>query len=82
MVHLLDTQGSFLSLILKAEKAQRRALIDTLSHDQLDFLGEILLKIKKIMRFTTFLEKGMAKNTPYFPRLNFLFRYLKAYYSP
>ena len=41
MVQLLDTQGDFLSLILKAEKPQRRAILDTLSHDQLDFLGEI-----------------------------------------
>ena len=45
MGQLLESQNDFLSLILKTGKQQRKALLDTLTHEQIDLLGEIFFNL-------------------------------------
>ena len=42
MSQRLKENGSFLNLLLKSSKQQKRALLDTVSPEQADFVGELL----------------------------------------
>ena len=45
MVNLLDDHSDFLSLLLKTEKNQRKALLSTLSQPQVDLLSEVFYNL-------------------------------------
>ena len=61
MTQSLDTHAHFLSLLLQAQKNQRKALLETLSHAQLDFIGDLFYNLVNNFPINTQEKRSLSK---------------------